>query len=383
MDSQKQPKTIPLFKVYMSEEVDKPLLDILHSGFIGQGKIVDQFELALKQYFNKDFVLTLNNGTSGLHLALHLLKKRISHYYNKIKVLTTPQTCFATNAPIILNSLDIKWVDVDPRNMNMDLDDLARKITYHTRIIVLVHWGGYPVDLNKLNKICEETNQRFGYRPLVIEDCAHSLGTEYDGKKLGNHGNICMFSLQAIKHVTSIDGGFLIFQNEDDYKKAKLLRWYGMDREVNRLDMRCLGDVAEAGFKFHMNDVNAIIGLTNLKYLDSIVQKHRENAKYYNEELKDVSGVKLLEELPGYNSSYWLYTFYVEDRDGFIKKMKENGFAASQVHERNDKYTCTKRFNSFLPGLDSITSKHVSIPVGWWVTKEDREYIVECIKKGW
>ncbi len=373
---------ISLFKVFMSPEIDKPLLDVLHSGYIGQGKKVDEFEEVLKEYFHSDYLLTLNTGTSGLHLIYHMLKTRLN-LNDQSEVLATPMTCSASNYPILLNNLKLKWVDIDPKNMNIDLDDLQRKITNNTKIISFTHWGGYPVNLTEVERICDDTEKLFGFRPIVVEDCAHALGAEYNGKKLGSHGNICMYSLQAIKHVTAIDGGFVIFQNAEDYKRAKLLRWYGMNREINRLDMRCLGDVEESGFKFNMNDANATIGIINFKHLDEIVARHRENAEYYNRELQDIPGVTLLETHPMHNGSYWLYTMYVENRDGFIAKMKERGVMCSQVHERNDRYTCTKEFICHLPGYETIAKNHVCIPVGWWVTDEDREYIVKSIKEGW
>jgi len=373
---------IPLFKVMMSESVQEPLIKTLYSGYIGQGEKVEEFETVLKEYFGNDYIVTVNTGTSGLHLIYHMLKTKLN-LNEKSEVLATPHTCFASNSPILLNNLKLKWVDVDPKNMNIDLDDLARKITNNTKIISFTHWGGMPVDLNKVKEICNDTESLFGFRPVVVEDAAHALGAEYNGKKLGNHGNFVMYSMQAIKHVTGVDLGFIVLQNADDYDRSVLLRWYGMNRRVNRLDMRCLGDVIEPGFKFHANDVNAVVGMENFKRLNFVVEKHRENAKYYDDNLVGVDGVTLLERNPLCNSSFWLYTIIVEDRPGFIKAMKERGIMTSQVHERNDRYTCTKEFVCHLPKYETIVNKQVNIPVHWDVSQEDREYIVKSIKEGW
>lgn len=390
---------IPLFKVFMSPKAGEEVNKILYSGYIGQGKVVDQFENRLIDYFFKEHILTLNSGTSALHLALHLLKRPTNHSipFDGIgsvehtwpglqegdEILTTPLTCTASNFPAVLNGLRIKWVDIDPETLNMDLDDLERKVTSKTKVIMVVHWGGYPNDLDRIKRIQAKAKEINGFAPVVIEDCAHSFGSKYKGNFLGCHGNISAFSLQAIKHVTSIDGGFLIMPHKELYERAKLLRWYGIDRNDNREDFRCEKDIKEAGFKFHMNDVCATVGIENLKYADEILSKHRNNANYYDDNLKNISGVKLLKREEGYDSAFWIYSMLVERKRDFIRYMKENKVAVSQVHERNDKHSCMYEYRRILPNLDNTIGDVISIPVHWGVSNEDRQYIVELIKKGW
>jgi len=392
-------KKIDLFKVFMAETAAEEVGKVLNSGYIGQGPKVDEFEKQLKQHFNHDYVTTVNAGTSALHLALHLLKKPNKENVNVTgvggyqsfwpgleegdEVLATPMTCTASNWPILANGLKIKWVDIDPETLNMDLDDLERKITPKTKVIMLVHWGGYPNDLDRIKEIQEKSYRLYGFKPAVIEDGAHSFGSKYKGKPIGTHGNLTMYSLQAIKHITSIDGGLLMSPHSELNKRARLIRWYGIDRDGDRKDFRCEADIEEWGFKFHMNDVCATVGIENLKHFDTIVNRHKENAKFYDEQLKDIDGVTLLKREEGHDSAFWIYSILVENRDGFYKHMHENGIAVSQVHERNDKHTCVREFVSNLPNLERTISKVVSIPVGWWVSDEDREYIVDCIKKGW
>jgi dTDP-4-amino-4,6-dideoxygalactose transaminase len=161
------------------------------------------------------------------------------------------------------------------------------------------------------------------------------------------------------------------------------MRWYGIDRDGDRKDFRCEADVEEWGFKFHMNDVCATVGLENLKHVDDIVRKHKSNASFYDNNLTDISGVKLLDRKEGHDSAFWIYSLLVENRDGFYRHMNDCGVAVSQVHERNDKHTCVRDYRTALPSLDKTIGKIVSIPVGWWVSDENREYIVDCIKKGW
>ena len=392
-------KKIDLFKVFMAETAAEEVGKVLKSGYIGQGPKVDEFENQLKQHFNHDYVTTVNAGTSALHLALHLLKKSNKENVNVTgfggyqsfwpgleegdEVLATPMTCTASNWPILANGLKIKWVDIDPETLNMDLDDLERKITPKTKVIMLVHWGGYPNDLDRIKEIQEKSYRLYGFKPAVIEDGAHSFGSKYKGKPIGTHGNLTMYSLQAIKHITSVDGGLLLSPHKKLNDRARLIRWYGIDRDGDRKDFRCEADIEEWGFKFHMNDVCATVGIENLKHFDTIVNRHKENAKFYDEQLKDIDGVTLLKREEGHDSAFWIYSILVENRDGFYKHMHENGIAVSQVHERNDKHTCVREFVSNLPNLERTISKVVSIPVGWWVSDEDREYIVDCIKKGW
>jgi dTDP-4-amino-4,6-dideoxy-D-glucose/dTDP-4-amino-2,4-dideoxy-beta-L-xylose transaminase len=373
---------IPLFKVFMSQNVHKEVKKVLYSGFVGQGSQVQKFEQNLKNYIGNDMLCTTNSGTSALHLALHTLKKPYN-LKDGDEVLCTPLTCTATNWPVLANNFKIKWVDVNPNNLNMDLDDLERKITPKTKVIMVVHWGGYPVDLDRIKKIQQKTKELYGFEPIVIEDCAHGIGSTYKGKRLGNHGNLCMFSFQAIKHITAVDGGMLTLPNQDLYDRAKLLRWYGIDRNTNKVDFRCEEDIKEWGFKFHMNDISATIGMENLKSVDDMIIQHQDNAKYYNKHLDNSSEIRILERGEDRESSFWIYSMLVDKKEDFMKWMKECGIVVSQVHERNDIHSCVKEFKTHLPMLDKVIPELISIPVGWWVTNKQREYIVDCIKKGW
>ena len=390
---------IPLFKVFMADTAAEEVSKVLNSGYIGQGPKVDKFESDLQKYFNHDYIQTVNAGTSALHLALHLLKKPSTHKQNfdgvafwdqkwpglepGDEVLATAMTCTASNWPVLANGLKLKWVDIDPDTLNMDLDDLARKITPKTKVIMLVHWGGYPNDLDRVKQIQDKAYKMYVFRPAVIEDGAHSFGSEYKGKRIGNHGNLTMFSLQAIKHITSIDGGILSSPHKELHQRGKLIRWYGIDRDGDRKDFRCEADIEEWGYKFHMNDVCATVGIENLKHANKIISKHKENAAYYDKHLQNIDKVTLLKREKGFDSAFWIYSLKVEDRDKFYKHMDECNITVSQVHERNDKHTCVREFQSNLPSLDTTIGKIVSIPVGWWLTPEEREYIVRCIKKGW
>ena len=370
--------SLSLFKVFMNDNIEKDIVPVLKSGFITQGPKVTEFENKLKEYFNYPYILTLNSATSGLTLSLKMM-----NLPEGSEVLLCPLTCFATTSAVLANNLKIKWVDVDPKTCNIDLEDLERKITENTRAVVFVHWAGMPVDLDKLRHIQCRTFVKYGFQLQVLEDCAHSFGAKYKDKFIGTYGNYAVFSLQAIKHLTTGDGGLIFLPNEKEYERAKLLRWYGIDREKRNVgkDFRLENDIIESGFKYHMNDVNATIGLSNLPFMNMNLDIIRDNAKYYDEELKNVKGIELLETVPNSIASYWLYTINVQDKLKFMDYMKTKDIMVSQVHQRNDINSCVQEFSIELPNLDKLEKEMVCIPVGWHISEQDREYIVKCIKE--
>ncbi len=373
-------RNIPLFKVFMADSAPDAVAEVLKSGYIGQGPKVDEFEQQLAAYLQTPYVNTVNSGTSGLHLLLHMIKSECN--WERDEVLTTPLTCTATNFPILANGMKIKWVDLDPATCNIYMQDLRRKISRKTAAIMVVHWGGYPCDLDELKKIQEECQSMYGFTPPIIEDCAHAFGTTYKDKMLGNHGNYCMFSFQAIKHLTTGDGGMVTCPTEESHNRAKLLRWFGLDR-TSSADFRCDQNIQEWGYKFHMNDISATIGIENLKYVDWILDKHRQNSKFLRNNLSFMTGIDCLLNSESCNSSNWIFTVRVQRRDDFMKLMKEKGIGVSRVHDRNDKHDCLKEFRCPLPTTDLVCGDMCCLPCGWWMNQDDLDYVVETIKGGW
>lgn len=223
---------IPLFKVFMSPVAGEALLKVLYSGFLGQGKMVDDFEQMVSSKLDLPYVLTLNSGTSALHLAYQMVMDGDENS----EFIVSPITCSASLTPIIANKGKIVWSDVEPISGNIDPVDIERKITKNTKAIIMVHWGGNLCDIKRINELAKHHGIK------TLEDGAHSLGATLDGKHVGSFSDMSMYSLQAIKHITSIDGGLLICKDKEYYERAKLLRWYGIDRTENRqvTDLRCL-----------------------------------------------------------------------------------------------------------------------------------------------
>ncbi len=371
---------IDLFKAFMSADAADEVTKVLNSGFIGQGPKTEQFEGELKKHFNNDYIIVMNSCTSALTLAAYLIKDE--NYNSDSEIIVTPLTCFATISSIIHSGFKVRWADVDPKTCNIDTYDVERKVGPNTRGIMLVHWGGTPCDLDHIKEIKKKYLATYGLDLPIIEDCAHCWDSKYNGELIGNSKNYCCFSLQAIKFLTTADGGILISPNGEIHHRAKLLRWFGLDRDAGA-SFRCMQDIKESGFKYQPTDIMAAMGLSNLPSIDKNVATHKENAAFYNESLKNVQGIEMLELPSNVESSYWLYTLKVENRPNFIKHLKAHGIEASQVHKRCDIHTCVRQFQSFLPGMDRLDPHYCCIPCGWWVSKEEREYVVDVIRKGW
>jgi perosamine synthetase len=362
---------IPLFKVHMPprEHLMPQLEKTLYSGYVTQGEQVDKFERALALRFGTPNVLTVNSGTSALQLALRLAEVRGG------EVITSPMTCAATALPILHEQAFPVWADVDRDSGNIDPDDVMRKITLSTRAILAVNWGGQPCDMDRLMSIGQH------YDIPVIVDAAHSLGAKWDGKDIATVADYTCYSLQAIKHITTGDGGILVCKDPDSYERGKRLRWFGIDRTANTGDARVDADIREPGYKFHMNDIAATIGLAQLKYLDFILARHRRNAAEY-ESWIPVPHQDFPVKATG---SWWLYTLLLEsgdERENFQNYMVGQGIQVSRVHGRLDHMTC---FNSakwgVLPGVASFFDRECCIPVHAGLTNDQRNYIIESVNE--
>lgn len=365
-------KTIPLFAVHMPQSVDEPLLETLHSGFITQGPRVEEFERLLVPWVGTENILTVNTGTTALHLAL-----KLAEVGPEDEVISTPMTCAATNLPVYHTGARIVWADINPRTGNIDPESVRKRVTKRTKAIVCVHWGGYPCDMDEISAVAEE------YGLKVIEDAAHAFGAMYRGRMIGSISDFTCFSLQAIKHITTVDGGLIACKDRRDYERAKLLRWYGYDRERTDVE-RFEQDLAEAGYKWHMNDVAATIGIEQLKLAPTVLRKQRANAAFYRRELAD-RGIKTVESLAYEDdrvSSDWLFTLLTDRRDKFMTHMMKAGVQISQVHRRNDLHSCLRDFKrDDLPGVNEFTARQCVVPVHWALTEDDRGWIMDRIEE--
>lgn len=360
---------IPLIKPFIpnNEVLFSRISSVFESGYIAEGNEVYEFELRLKKLLDLKYVLAVNSGTSALHLSLLLLNIKEGD-----EVISTALTAEPTNTVIKNVGANVVFADVDYETGLISSDSIEEKITPKTRAIMIVHYAGMVCDLDNINLISKK------YNLPIIEDAAHAFMSKYNGRYIGSNSRFTIFSFQAIKHLTTVDGGLLTLTNEEDYLRAKKLRWFGLDKNTPRLQ----NNIVEAGYKYNMNNLNAAIGLVQLEYLDVNVKKYIENGHRLDNQLDGITGTRMIKYYKNTEPSYWLYTLKVERRNEFIKMMEANGFTASPLHLRNDRHSV---FNSteVLPNLDKYYEEFVHIPCGWWLSEDDISRMVNVIKKGW
>jgi len=361
---------IPLFKVHLpARELLMPRLEaVLYSGQIGEGEIVKEFEGEFGRFVGNPNTLSFSSGTAALHTALLLAGVQAGD-----EVISTPMTAEPTNMAVMHSGAKLVWADVDPRQGNLAPDSIAEKITAKTKAILVVHYGGIPASLRRIREIA-------ALRQIpVIEDAAHALGACYDDQPIGSHSECVMFSFQAIKHLTTVDGGMLACKRAEDLPKGRRIRWFGIDRAQPRTAV----DIHEVGYKYHMNNVTAAIGLAQLGVIAPVLQRHIDNGLFYERNLSGIPGLELCQYDEAAKPAHWIFTVLVERRDDFARYMAEAGVECSQVHRRNDQHPVFAQAKCDLPGLDRYYSRMLHIPSGWWVNDEDREYVVDRIRRGW
>lgn len=355
---------IPLFKVAMDSDAYADVKETLASGYIGEGPRVKEFEAKLDEYLGGP-ILAVNSCTSALDMAYHLIGIGKGDV-----VVSTPMTCLATNMPLALRQADIIWADVDAKTGNIDPSSVKKimqdhpGLQYNIKAVVCTDWAGRTCDYDEIRRAAPGVP--------IVEDAAHTFGAGYWDISSIHGGDYKAYSFQAIKHLTTGDGGALKVPAHQ-YERAKRLRWYGLDREDSTA-MRCLQQASEPGFKYQMNDIAASIGLANFDLAKVNVRKAQMNAAYYDMHLVDP--VKALYDP---SCSYWLYTILVDDPAEFEAYMASVNIQVSQVHVRNDEQNCLPDPDRQLIGLDAFQSHMVSIPVGWWLTPNDLEKIAEAV----
>jgi dTDP-4-amino-4,6-dideoxygalactose transaminase len=360
---------IPLVKVaFPPREFLLPALEsVLYSGQVAEGQQVYEFEENFGKQFDLPNVLAMSSGTAALHAALTLAGVQPGD-----EVISTPMTAEPTNTSILYCGAKVVWADIDPLSGNIDPESIRKSITAKTKAIVVVHYAGYPVRLAEVRRIADE------FDIPLIEDCAHALGATYDGRHVGTVGDFGIFSFQAIKHMTTVDGGVLTIADPKLTTVAKKFRWFGMLKGVPRTEV----DIQTIGFKYNMNNVNATIGLVQLKNIEVILERHISNGQYYDTQFQGIPGVDFARCDAAAKPSYWLYTLITDEAKDIEKALNAAGVMASKLHRPNNHHSIFRISEKPLPGLDHFYNKLLHIPCGWWVSDQDRERIVDVIKKG-
>jgi perosamine synthetase len=369
--SRKDP--VVLFHPFVPPEAAESVTQVLSTRWIGQGPLVDEFEQAFEKLIGSGKSLAVGSGTDALHLAYLLAGVGPGD-----EVICPVFTCTATNLPLLYIGATPVFADVDPHTMNIDPMSVRSLITEKTKAIVTVDYGGLPCDYEEINRIAVE----FGLK--VIDDAAHAIGATYKGTQIGAVADFTTFSFQAIKHITTGDGGLLHVKDPELAEKGKRLRWFGIDRKA-KFSGIWENDITEVGYKYQMTDIGAAMGIAGLARLEEVLSHRRSLLKAYEDGLSDFQGLENV-GLHAQNDrvhSAWLHTILIENREDLKKKLMSHGIESGQVHYRNDMYTIFGSRRDNLPNMDKLESQYLVLPLHMKVTPEDVFDICQIIRSGW
>lgn len=358
---------IPLFRPFVAPRAELlPELErVLYSGYLAEGEEVYEFERELEAFLGVDSCLCMSSGTAALHTALWLAGVRVGD-----EVVSTAMTAEPTNMAILHAGATPVFADVDPESGNVNARTVAAVITSKTRAIVLVHYAGIPVDLSPIVDVAHSRGIR------VIEDAAHALGARYRDKSAGTFADFGIFSLQAIKHITSIDGGVLVCASTDDVERARKFRWFGLEKGKPRLE----NNATHVGYKYNMSNINAAVGRAALRHAGTVIHRHMENALWLENRLHCIPGVAATKVPDSAVASYWLFTVLSERAEALGDALTSAGVMNGKVHLRNDRHAVFAASARSTSGLDEFSRRMLHLPCGWWVSDTDRERIGDVVE---
>ena len=364
---------IVLFHPHIPAKAADRVAGVLGTRWIGQGPRVEEFEQKFSAKFGGNGpALAVGAGTDALHLAYVLAGLQRGD-----EVIAPIFTCTATNIPFLYMGVKIVFADVQRATLNVDPADVRRRITDRTKAIVCVHYGGLPCDMAELQSIADEHGLK------VIEDAAHALGATYKGRNVGQISDFTMFSFQAIKHITTGDGGMLLFRDATLTDQGRRIRWFGIDRKAKQ-GGHWENDIWEVGYKYQMTDIAAALGLAALEEFDWILAHRQSLLAAYEKGLADVAGIKVTGVgRQDRTNAAWMCTVLVENRDVLEAKLRESGIESSQVHFRNDRYSVFGGRQEGYENMDAIEDKYLVIPLHTRMGLEHVERVCSVIKSGW
>ena len=369
----KNESPVVLFHPFVPEEAAAKVAEVLSTRWIGQGPLVDAFEAEFETMVGRGKSLAVGSGTDALHLAYLLAGVGPGD-----EVICPVFTCTATNLPLLYIGAIPVFADIDPKTMNISPDSIRSLITEKTKAIVTVDYGGLPCDYEEINAIAKEFDLK------VIDDAAHAIGAQYRESQIGTVADFTTYSFQAIKHITTGDGGLLHVRDPEIAEKGRRLRWFGIDRKA-KFSGIWANDITEIGFKYQMTDIGAAMGLAGLSHLPMVLSHRRKLLEKYENELHGVSGLyNVGSESQGDRvHSAWLHTILVDSREELQTKLKSHDIESGQVHYRNDMYTVFGNHRDYLTNMDAVESKYLVLPLHMKVREKDVERICQIIKTGW
>jgi len=366
---------IVLFYPHVSDSAKKSVMETLDSRWIGQGPKVKLFEEGFSKKFGSNRpAIAVGSGTDALHLSYILAGLKSGD-----EVIAPVFTCTATNIPFLYMDVKINFADIDSDTMNMDIDHVRQLMNQNVKAIVCVHYGGLPCDMDELQSIADE------WGVPIIEDAAHAVGAKYKGRDIGSISDFTMFSFQAIKHITTGDGGMLILKDQELADKAERIRWFGIDRNAKQAGI-WENDIRDIGYKYQMTDIAAAMGIASLNEFDENLELRKMLFRAYEDELVDCERLKIVGSgFEDREHGAWLFTVIVEERFTLQKKLRDKGIESNQVHFRNDRYSIFKEFadGKVFPNMDKVEDNYLVLPLHTKMTLADVKKVCKVIKLGW
>jgi len=362
---------IPLFKPTCGNEEIQAVTEVLKSGWWGLGKKTEEFEKRFADYIGVKYAVSLNSATAALHLSLKALDLPPGS-----EVITSPITFVSTAFAAHYNSLKPVFADVQYDTLNIDPDDIRKKITKKTKVIIPIHYGGHICDMKEINEIAEEHNL------VVIEDAAHAAGSSLNGKKAGNFGQFGCFSFHAVKNLATGDGGMVTTNDIKSYERLKRLRWLGIDKSTfsrTKKDNYVWDyDVKEIGFKCHGNDILSAIGIVQLNKLEKNNKRRREIFKKYNDAFKGILEIPVWKK--GIVSACHNYVPKADGRDGLIQFLSSKNISAGVHYKPLYLHSFYRGMNARCPVADKVWEKIVTLPLYPDMSDEDVKTVIEAVK---
>lgn len=341
---------IRTWSVFVPEETTAEIKKTLDSTWLNTGKKEKEFRNKIQKAFNAKYVVACNSGTSALKMALSTADVGYGD-----EVISTPYTFLATNTSILEVGAKPIFADINYETLNISAKSIREKITKKTKAIMVVHYGGLPVELDEIREIGKEFNLP------IIEDSAHAMGSKYKEDYIGSKGDLITFSFQVIKIVTCGDGGVVTTQNEEYYKKLKEYSWFGVDREDRIVDVLdpLPDDITKLGFKANMNDITATMACVAIDHIEEALAKRQIVGKFYRENLKGLKKLQLINYPDYVHPNYQIFPIHIVDRKAFTDFMMSNKIQVIVNNRRNDKYSifggiCKDLVNTFEADLDTI-----------------------------
>ena len=369
----------------------KPLIDqdeineVLHSlqtSWLGTGPKVKRFELDFARYKKISNAVALNSCTAGLHLACLALDLKEGD-----EVITSAITFCATINSIIHSGAKPVIADINPKTWNIDPKSIEEKITDKTKAIIPVHFAGRACEMDSIMKLAKKYNLR------VIEDCAHAIETEYKGKKAGAIGDFGVFSFYATKNIVTGEGGMVISNNSDKISKIKTLGLHGMSKDAwQRFSDKGYKhyDVVDAGFKYNMMDLQAAIGIHQLKRVNEMSKKRKEIWEFYQKEFFNFPIEMAAEIEPNTKHAYHLFILRIDKkkcgfcRDEFLNMMNKIGIGCGVHYKAIPEYSFYKeRFSWKIQDYNQAVKfgrETVSIPLSSGMSDSDVNRVTEGVK---